>query len=85
MRSFVYLIYLACSMLLVACGGGGGGSGSATATTSPVIQNVQTVVIDGGPNTSSGQTAHVVNSLYTTVTICQPGSNTQCQTIGPLE
>ena len=41
----------------------------------PPGSNVVDVVVDGGPNGNS------VNSLFTTVTICVPGSTTQCQTI----
>lgn len=75
------LVSLAVS-LLAACGGGGSdavGSGTAIVPTpapSPgASSNVLAVVVDSGPAGNS------VNRLYTSVTICQPGSSTLCQTI----
>jgi len=43
----------------------------------PAIQNVLNIVVDAGP----ANTGYNVNRLYTTVTVCLPGSITQCQTI----
>lgn len=67
--------------LLVACGGGGGGANTAPATPttnpggSPAQDNVLGVTVDAGPN------GNAVNALYATVTVCQPGSTSNCQTI----
>jgi hypothetical protein len=72
--------------LLSACGGGGGSMETVVATETPTlnslpptpaIKNVLTIVIDAGPT----NTGYNVNRLYTTVTVCLPGSVTQCQTI----
>jgi hypothetical protein len=71
-----------------ACGGGGGGSsasngGGATGgggTTPPPTNNVASVVIDGGP-----PQANSVNTLFTTITVCVPGSTTNCQTIDHIQ
>ncbi|ABD70519.1 conserved hypothetical protein [Rhodoferax ferrireducens T118] len=79
--------------LVTACGGGGGGSTPAPSApavptapevpsapvvpTVPEAANVSKVTVDAGP---SG-TGYNVNRLYTTVTVCSPGSTTQCQTI----
>ncbi len=77
------LVWLAAS-LVTACGGGGGGSdavsGGGPIVTAPVPSpggsgNVLPVVVDSGPAGRS------VNRLYTSVTVCQPGSSTLCQTI----
>ncbi len=68
------------SAALAGCGGGGGG-GATTApatTTTPVpvvLTNVVPVVVDSGP------TGNGVNMPFATVTVCQPGSQSQCQTI----
>lgn len=80
-------------VLVAACGGGGGGSTSSVAAASvssitgeaavtmlsaPGVSgaaNVVAVTVDGGPS------ANTINTLFTTVTVCQPGSTTQCQTI----
>jgi hypothetical protein len=75
--------------LLAACGGGGSDAGTGSGNTSgsggPIVTapapnpgasgNVLPVVVDSGPVGNS------VNRLYTTVTVCQPGSSTLCQTI----
>jgi len=61
------------AMMVVACGGGGG-SGASTSTP-PTAENVLSVTVDSGPN------GNAVNTLYAAVTICQPGSTTNCQTI----
>jgi hypothetical protein len=67
------------SLAFVSCGGGGGGAStvSTPAPTSP--SNVVSVIVDAGPNNSS------VNTLYTTVTVCVPGSTTACQTIDHIQ
>jgi len=65
----------------VSCGGGGGsltGTGGTPGTggTTPA-SNVVSVVVNGGP-------ADSVNTLFTTITVCVPGSNT-CQTIDGIQ
>jgi hypothetical protein len=79
MRFSTFLLCLLSSLFLLACGGGGGGgSGSSPTPTPPQpVQNAQTIVIDSGPSAASGS----INSPYVTITVCQPGSTTQCQTI----
>ena len=63
--------------LVTACGGGGGGGGPAPAAiVAPLQNNVLAITVDSGPT----GTGYNVNRLYTTVTVCKPGS-TQCQTI----
>ena len=69
-------------MGLAACGGGGGSSSSGGNTTPPVvttINNVQPVVVDSGPSLN-GQPIGANDELFTTVTICVPGTST-CQSI----
>ena len=61
-------------MGLAGCGGG-----SPATTTPATINNVQPVIVDGGPSIN-GQLVGFDNSLYTTVVICSPGTTT-CQTI----
>lgn len=72
--------------LVTACGGGSGGSaptidsivpGLNTPPSSPAGNNVLRVTVDAGPT----GTGYNVNRLYTDVTICLPGSISQCQTI----
>ncbi len=71
---------LALSFYLTACGGGGSGSsGGSTPPVVPTINNVQPVVVDSGPSVN-GQPIGANDELFTTVTICVPGTST-CQSI----
>jgi len=92
----VILFALSQLLFLAACGGGGanltsGGSGTGTGTgtsTGPGAgqtiaaangTNAITMTVDSGPN--GGQ----VNIPYVSVTICAPGSTSNCQTIDRME
>jgi hypothetical protein len=59
---------------LAGCGGSSGGAAVAPASGG---SNLLALSVNGGP----AGTGYNVNRLYTSVTLCQPGSNTQCQTI----
>jgi hypothetical protein len=68
-----------CAVVLAVagCGGGSGSGGSGGGTPQP-IQNTQPVVVDAGP-------ADTVNLLFTSVTVCAPGSSSNCQTIDHIQ
>ncbi len=66
---------------VMSCGGGGSSLGAATPPVQPAA-NVVAAVVDGGP---SELTTISVNTLYTTVTVCVPGSTTECQTIDHIQ
>lgn len=68
--SLTYSLAIACAVLLGACGGGSAGNASGLAS------NEQEVVVDAGP-----PGVNAVNLPYTRVTVCQPGSVSNCQTI----
>jgi hypothetical protein len=73
-------------MGLTACGGGGGSGGTTTTTVTPV-NNVQPVIMDYGPTAVvNGKVESVGGNdvLYTTVTICLPGTAT-CQSIDHVQ
>jgi Protein of unknown function (DUF3443) len=65
----------------ISCGGGGG-SGTSTIPPPPPgpAANTASVIVDQGP-ASVGS----VNTLFTTVTVCVPGSTTSCQTIDHIQ
>jgi|HubBroStandDraft_1064217.scaffolds.fasta_scaffold06566_7 type III secretory pathway component EscS len=73
---------------LSACGGGGGGpiapasGGGSPPPPPPAVANVLTVQVDPGPVPTQGAE---INTLYTSVTVCVPGSTTQCQTIDNIQ
>lgn len=69
-------------VLAVGCGGSssGNGSGSGGGGGGASGNNVATLSIDGGPPSLLGQGLVYVNGVFTTVTICVPGTST-CQAI----
>jgi Protein of unknown function (DUF3443) len=81
------LIAALIGMLCVAgCGGGGGGlAGGGGGGGTPTGPNVQALVVDSGPPAVANSNTPAVNTLYTTVTICSPGSTTNCQTIDHIQ
>ena len=73
---------------LASCGGGGGSTLSASGTggsggppVTTAAANVATMTVDAGPISSSP----AVDTPYITVTVCVPGSTTQCQTFNDIE
>jgi hypothetical protein len=78
-----------CAILCLAvlsCGGGDGapasGGSSPGGTTPATGSNVVNVVVDAGP---TGTTDSDTNTLFTSVTVCVPGSTTSCQTIDHIQ
>jgi hypothetical protein len=65
----------------MSCGGGGSSGGSGTSPPPPPTptNNVASVIVDQGPSDQS------VNTLFTSVTVCVPGSTTNCQTIDHIQ
>lgn len=70
MRDFAAVASFGILLLTTGCGGGG----DATPSTAPNALNVQAITVDAGP-------ANNVNLLFTTVTICAPGSPSNCKSI----
>jgi hypothetical protein len=60
---------------MTACGGGSSTPANLPTVEVPVGNNAIAVTVNRGP------TGNSVNRLYTSVTICEPGSSSQCQTI----
>jgi hypothetical protein len=69
---------------LAGCGGGGGGGPNGGAATSggtgTQVNNQALVTVDVGP-----PRVNALNTLYTSVTVCAPGSTTACQTIDHVQ
>jgi hypothetical protein len=64
---------------LAACGSGNSSSSSETPAPPPPVNNTQPVIVDAGP-VVNGQAIGIDDVLFTTITICVPGTTT-CQTI----
>ena len=76
-RTQSVLALLALALSLSGCGGGGGGGGGGSSS-SPPTPNVQPISVDAGP-------AGVTNLAFVSVTVCAPGSSTNCQTIDHVQ
>jgi hypothetical protein len=64
----------------IACGGGGGSAAAGGGGgTPPPTNNTASVIVDEGPLNQS------INTLFTTVTVCMPGSTSSCQTIDHIQ
>ena len=80
-RAWRFGVYAALCLPALSCGGGGGGASLAPSNPTPTGSNVVDVVVDAGPTGTSPD----VNTLFTTVTVCVPGSTTSCQTIDHIQ
>jgi hypothetical protein len=81
-RTIAVGFVLLSTVVSLSCGGGDGGtlSGSSSGTGSvTAASNVVPVTVDAGPSSNS------VNTLFTTITLCVPGSTTECQTIDHIQ
>jgi len=81
-------LWLALVLLLNACGGGGGGPGGGSSTAPPSAPSGSALVAAPPQNGNNQQAVRVAygigntpNLLLTSVTVCEPGSTTRCQTI----
>ena len=71
-----------CSLVFlsaVACNGGSGRTLNNGTPPPTSTNNTASVIVDAGPSNSS------VNTLFATVTVCVPGSTTNCQTIDHIQ
>jgi hypothetical protein len=74
---------IALCLSVLSCGGGGSGSNYLPpAPPTPTGNNVVAVIVDEGPIPTTNPTA---NTLYTSVTVCFPGSAVNCQTIDHIQ
>ena len=78
-------------LCVAGCGGGTGlggtglGGTSGGGGTTPTGSNVQAITVDTGPAALVNAGTPAVNTAYTTVTVCSPGSTTNCQTIDHIQ
>jgi len=79
------------ALVLTACGGGGhsssSGSSGSTTTPTPTLTNFTTLTVDGGPTALTTNPNGYLddNIAFVSVTICAPGSTTNCQTIDHVQ
>ncbi len=88
-RIFLPLGLAALSMLAFGCGGGSSTSSSTSESSSSspsntTTSNVQAITVNTGPASALGADFNYVDGAFTSVTVCVPGSATNCQTIGGI-
>ena len=79
-KIFVVLALLGSLSLAVACGSSGGSTPKGVP--SGGSGNVLSIAVDGGPNPS--QDGLYTNGAFATVTICAPGSTSNCVNVDHL-
>lgn len=89
MRKLILLGFVQVLFVLSGCGGGGssafgssGSSGSSGNGGTTTGSNVVTMTVDSGPDPSN---VFDVDTPFITVTVCAPGSTTNCETIPNVE
>jgi Protein of unknown function (DUF3443) len=86
-RKLIFVGLVQVLLLLSGCGGGSGGSltsggGGGSGGSSPTGSNVVAMSVNAGPNGSSDEDA---DTPFITITVCAPGSTTNCQQISDVE
>ena len=87
MRKLVLLGLAQTLLVLAGCGGGGSGSVATSPSNNgggnpPQPSNSVAITVDSGPDPSVG---YDVDTPFVTVTVCAPGSTTNCQQIDHVE
>jgi hypothetical protein len=85
----VFFVALAGAMAaMVGCGGGSSGSSSSTSGASgssgASTSNVQAITVNTGPTAAAPLNSPYIDGAFTSVTVCAPGSTTNCQTISGI-
>lgn len=80
MRAFLSGIFLPLGLVVTSiftfgCGGGSSSPSESSQSGSTPLSNVQTITVNLGPD------SNYVDGAFTSVTVCVPGSTTDCQTI----
>lgn len=87
-HGFLSLSLAAALAATVGCGGGSTsttntGGGGNTGSGSPV-SNVQSITVNTGPTAGAPYNDPYVDGAFTSITVCVPGSTTNCQTISGI-
>jgi hypothetical protein len=81
-RRFLMAVLLGTLAVAIGCGGGSGSTSSTTQTIATPTQNVQPLIVDGGSTAFQQASGSIyVNGPFVTLTVCAPGSTTNCNTI----
>jgi len=83
LHEFFSLLLAGILAATVGCGGSGSSTSNSGGSTAPV-NNVQTITVNTGPTAAPPLNSPAINEAFTSVTVCVPGSTTNCQTISGI-
>src|ERR1700723_3085565 len=87
-RRHEFLSFFLAGILATTVGCGGSSSSSSSGTSSgggsTTANNVQTITVNTGPTAGPPINSPAINEAFTSVTVCAPGSTSNCQTIGGI-
>src|SRR5260370_9145603 len=66
------------------CGGSSRSSSTSSGGGSTAVNNVQTITVNTGPTAGPPINSPAINEPFTSVTVCAPGSTSNCQTISGI-
>jgi hypothetical protein len=85
LRIFFSVLFSGIFVATVGCGGSGSSStSSGSSGSTPAVNNVQTITVNTGPTAGPPINSPAINEAFTSVTVCAPGSTTNCQTISGI-
>jgi hypothetical protein len=70
--------------ILAATAGCGSSSSTSSGSGSTSVNNVQTITVNTGPTAGPPINSPAINEPFTSVTVCAPGSTSNCQTISGI-
>src|SRR6266478_5629779 len=84
-HEFLALLLAGILTTTVGCGGGSStGTSSGSSGSTPAVNNVQTITVNTGPTAGPPINSPAINEAFTSVTVCAPGSTTNCQSISGI-
>jgi hypothetical protein len=85
LRVFIPTSLTVIAVLMFGCGGATApSSSSAASNSSTTVSNVQPISVNTGPASALGPSDNYIDGAFTSVTVCAPGSTTNCQTISGI-
>ena len=83
-RIFLSSSLVVASMLTFGCGGAGSSLSEPSQPSTTSGSNVQAISVNPGPAAALGPNYYYDDGAFTSVTVCAPGSTTNCQTISGI-
>ncbi len=84
LHEFFSLLLAVIMAATVGCGGSGSSTSSSGGGSATPVNNVQTITVNTGPTAGAPVNSPAINEAFTNVTVCAPGSTSNCQTISGI-